>query len=98
MVMPGIPPGSNRGPDELSLAGLRLLIPTRLALGLDYLDRRWRRLKKRLEMRLDLLRLGLLLLLAVRAILRSILRSTTRRQVSGGRLSPVHLIWPVKHA
>src|SRR5436190_11644604 len=68
IAIPEIPPGSNRGPCELLLAGLRLFVPARFALGLDYLDC-WRRgLQQRLQLRLHFLRLGLLLRFLVRAI------------------------------
>src|SRR6476619_1191535 len=49
MVMPGFPPGSYRGPARLLLARPRL-VPARLALGLDQLDRRRRGLQQRLEL------------------------------------------------
>src|SRR4029453_3071891 len=67
MVMPGFPPGSDRGPRGL-LAPWRLLLvflrllPARLALGLDYFHRWRRRLRQRLKLWLGLLGLGLLLL------------------------------------
>src|SRR5687768_13861329 len=53
MVMPRYPP--DRGQRGLLPEGLRLFVPARLALGLDYLDCGWRRLQQRLESWFDFL-------------------------------------------
>src|SRR5687768_683252 len=69
IVMPGFPPGSDRGPRRSFLVRTRLLLVAWLAPGLDHLHRGRRRIEKRLQPGLGGLGLGLLLYFAVWAIL-----------------------------